>query len=241
MKKWEPEKHKSWGMPAEGFKGHVATDGSLLGTAGKWRACGWSVVQLDYDEDLGAVALVYGSMQAELEVQRTVKRAELTGFLCLLKKVLGPINVHVDNRRKIDGLCRGEGKCIDPKAGDADLWIKIWEELHLLMSRELLVEAEHVKTHRKKKDKKDISHFEKFVIDGNERADELAKAGAMLDEGFMAETRAKTVQQGREKKCMQPCSMRPAFTVWLRNGKIVRSSSRSQKKNGSSWIRKVRE
>ena len=40
-------------MPAEGFKGHVATDGSLLSTAGKWRACGWSVVQLDYDEELG--------------------------------------------------------------------------------------------------------------------------------------------------------------------------------------------
>ena len=36
MKKWESEKHKSWSMPAEGFKGHVATDGSLPGTAGKW-------------------------------------------------------------------------------------------------------------------------------------------------------------------------------------------------------------
>ena len=30
----ESEKHKSWGIPAEGFKNHVATDGSLLGTAG---------------------------------------------------------------------------------------------------------------------------------------------------------------------------------------------------------------
>ena len=35
MKKWEFEKHKNWGMPAEGFKGHVATDGSHLGKAGK--------------------------------------------------------------------------------------------------------------------------------------------------------------------------------------------------------------
>ena len=31
MKKWESEKHKNWGLPAEGFKDHVATDGSLLG------------------------------------------------------------------------------------------------------------------------------------------------------------------------------------------------------------------
>ena len=42
MKKWE--KNKSWGMPAEGFVGHVATDGFLLGTSGKWGACGWAVV-----------------------------------------------------------------------------------------------------------------------------------------------------------------------------------------------------
>ena len=38
--KWESEKHESWGMPVEGFKGHVATDGSLLGTAGKWLGSG---------------------------------------------------------------------------------------------------------------------------------------------------------------------------------------------------------
>ena len=56
MEKWESEKHKSWCIPAEGFKGHVATDDSLLGTAGKWEACGWSVVQLGYDEELGPSA-----------------------------------------------------------------------------------------------------------------------------------------------------------------------------------------
>ena len=38
-------------MPAEEFKGHVATDGSLLGTAGEWRACGLSVVELDFEEE----------------------------------------------------------------------------------------------------------------------------------------------------------------------------------------------
>ena len=44
-----------------------------------------------------------------------------------------------------------------------------------------------------------MSYFEKFVTVGNEKADELAKEGAMLDEGFMVETRAKTVQQEREE------------------------------------------
>ena len=45
-----------------------------------------------------------------------------------------------------------------------------------------------------------MSQFERFVADGNENADELAKEGAMLDEGgFMAKMRAKTVQQEREE------------------------------------------
>ena len=50
-----------------------------------------------------------------------------------------------------------------------------------------------------RKDKGDMSQFEKFVTDGNEKADGLAKAGAMLYEGSMAETRAKTAQQEREE------------------------------------------
>ena len=112
---------------------------------------------------------------------------------------MDPSKVHVDNKGIIDGLWRGERNCTDPKAGDADLWIKIWEQSHHLVSRDIVVEVEHVKAHRTKKGKKYVSHFEKFVTEGNEKVDELAKVGAMLDEGFMAEVRAKTVQQEREE------------------------------------------
>ena len=83
MKKWESEKHKNWGKPAEGFKGHVAADGSLLGATENWGACGWSVVQMDYDEELGPLHGMYGSMDAELEVQRTIKRGGADGLLFL--------------------------------------------------------------------------------------------------------------------------------------------------------------
>ena len=107
MRKWKSEKHKSWSMPAEGFKGHVATDGSLSGKTGKWGACGWAVVQLDYDEEMGPL---HGSIEAEFEVQRTIKRAELTAFLCLLRKVCGPTKVHVNNKGIIDGLQKGREK-----------------------------------------------------------------------------------------------------------------------------------
>ena len=61
------------------------------------------------------------------------------------------------------------------------------------------MEVEHVKAHRTKNGNKQMSHFEKFVTEGNEKADELAKTGAMLDEGFIAEARATTVQQEREE------------------------------------------
>ena len=42
---------------------------------------------------------MYGSMEAELEVQRTIKRAELTTFLCLLSKVCEPIRIRVDKQQ----------------------------------------------------------------------------------------------------------------------------------------------
>ena len=127
MRKWQSEKHKSWSMPVEGFKGHVATDGSLLGPAGKWGACGWSVVYLDCDEEMGPLHGMFGSMEAELEVQRTIKRAELTAFLCLLERVIGPIKVHVDNKGIIDGL-RKEKKSVSSQEREMPIYgLKIWK------------------------------------------------------------------------------------------------------------------
>ena len=57
--------------------------------------------------------------------------------------------------------------------GPVDLWITIWEAPHDLAERGILVEVEHVKAHRTKKEKTYLSHFEKFVTEGNEKADEL--------------------------------------------------------------------
>ena len=66
------------------------------------------MVQLVGDEEMGPVHGMCGSMEAEYEVQRTIKRAELTAFLCLLRRVCGPIKFHVDNKGIIDGLRNGE-------------------------------------------------------------------------------------------------------------------------------------
>ena len=99
----------------------------------------------------------------------------------------------------IDGLRKGEKECIKPRAGDADLWIKIWEELHESVERGISEEVAHVKAHRTKKEKENMTEIERFVTEGNEKADELAKAGAMLDEGFMAEVRLVTMKKEREE------------------------------------------
>ena len=157
--------------------------GRLL--AGKSRQVGsmWLGSGAFIDEEMGLLHGMYGSMEAELEVQRTIKRAELTAFLCLLMRVIGPVKVHVDNKGIIDGLWRGE-KENAPN-----------QELEMPMS----VEVEHVKAPRTKKDKKEMLHLEKFVTEGNEKADDLAEAGSMLDEGFMAEARGETLQQEREE------------------------------------------
>ena len=40
--------------------------------------------------------------------------------------------------------------------------------------------------------------FDRLVTEGNERADELARDGALLDGGDVAQIRASTVQQRRE-------------------------------------------
>ena len=94
---------------------------------------------------------------------------------------------------------RGKSKCFKLRAGDAFLWINNWEELRDPTERSILVEVEHVEAHRTKKEKKHVSQFERFVTESNGKADELAKAGAMPDEGFMAEARAETLHQEREE------------------------------------------
>ena len=93
-------------VPSEGSRIHVATDGSLLGVSSKSSACGRSVVQLDHDEEVGPMHGMHSTLDAELEVQRTIERAQLTVCLCLIRRISGPTKAHVDNKGIIDGLWR---------------------------------------------------------------------------------------------------------------------------------------
>ena len=57
---------------------------------------------------------------------------------------------------------------------DADLWILIWEELHRVHQEGILVEVEHVSAHRTKKEMQQMSLYEQFIAEGNEKADDPA-------------------------------------------------------------------
>ena len=88
--------------------------------------------------------------------------------------------------------------------------------------KRILMEVEHVKAHRTKKEKKEMSHFEKFVTEGNETADELAKAGALMDEGFICGRKGENSAAREREEVYAAFSTQPAFTVWWKNGKVVK-------------------
>ena len=102
---------------------------------------------------------------------------------------------------------------------------------HRLVGRTFcLEEIDKVKSkaHRSKKEKQPMPLFEKFVTEGREKADELAKDGAMFDGGEMAQTKVSTAQQKKTTgRSMRHCSTQLTFTVWWRHGTIAKSSSRN--------------
>ena len=75
-------------------------------------------------------------------------------------------------------------------------------------SRGTLLEVENVKAHRSKKEKQETT-----LLWNDLRTDQLAKDGAVLAAREMAQIRASTVLQKREKRFTQPCSVQLAVTV----------------------------
>ena len=68
QQRWVSKQHRNWGWP----------DGSLFGASGKWER-GCSGLQLN-DGNEGPMFGTCGTLQANLEVQRTIKRAKQTVF-----------------------------------------------------------------------------------------------------------------------------------------------------------------
>ena len=132
----------------------------------------------------------------------------------------------------IDGLRTGERECIKPKAGDADLWIKNWEELHRSgRTRYNVVEVEHVKAHHtaQRKIRKICRTLRSLSLLTKRRRMSWQKQEQCWTKDSWRKREQRQCSK-KEKRCMQLCSTQPAFTVWWRNGKTVKSSGRRAKR-----------
>ena len=122
---------------------------------------------------------------------------------------------------------------------EADLWIKIWEELHRLAARDTVVEVEHVKAHRTKKMMRKRFRTLSGLSLKNEKADELesrSSVGRRIYGGSESKDNAARKRRGVCRSAVR--SQLSPF--WWRTGKNVKSSSRSHRKSGISWNRKER-
>ena len=188
------------GSRMEGFRSHVAICGSVKGVSGKDAACGWAVVQLDCDTEEEPWLAIYGSILAELEVQRTIKSAEIWAFTMALAEPVGTSTIHTGNLGTWDGLRRGEEGCIGPKQKDADSWIFCRGELLMdCVKKNSDLDVKHVRAHRTGKEQKAMTVGEQSVRAGNEKADELAKDGPEMDGRAMAAAKAQTTKQLRKQ------------------------------------------
>ena len=79
---------------------------------------------------------MYGTLDAELEVQRTTKRASGPSGS------YRPYKFTLITRGSSVGERRGEMKSVGPQAKDADSWISIWKELNKYRSKEILIDVE---------------------------------------------------------------------------------------------------
>ena len=59
-------------------------------------------------------------------------------------------------------------KCIGPKAKDANLSILIGEEVRRILQEGSRLEVAHVKVYRSKKEKQNMTSFERFVAGGKD-------------------------------------------------------------------------
>ena len=162
------------------FQGSGYSDGSKLGTTLHGQV-GWSVAGM---EGLEPVLVAYGPLPTSLPVQRTIKRAELWGFLQLLRFAMPPIRALTDHLGIVQGLERGRLWCVAAGRPHADVWKLIWDKWEDLGKEEAGNQAIHCKAHRSKAQIQNLDRQGQEDAAGNGVADRWAKEGAGLDRGF---------------------------------------------------------
>ena len=122
-KKWKSEKFKLWSLPFESLQDHITIGASLKGIPGRHGAYGWSVVQLDHDGEAEPTHASVGVIEAGVDVQRAMKRADVTAFQMALRGFCPMATSHTDNICILSGLHRGEDDVYGPESQRNGLWI----------------------------------------------------------------------------------------------------------------------
>ena len=158
---------------------------------------------------MGSTHGMYGTWSANLEVERTIKKAELTAFLCLLTRIVGPTTAHVGNKRIIDGLRRGEMKCIDPTAKNVDVWILIGIRGAQSSSRKKTTGGRACRGASHKEQKNDMSLSER-VLSRKARKGWMKKQN--MERCWMKKALWRDqVPRTSAKGCTPPCKMQQAI------------------------------
>ena len=70
-----------------------------------------------------------GIISFSLEVQRTIKRAEIWSLDMALMKRCWPAEMFPDHRGVVRALNKGEVYCISASHKDANLWVLVWRKI----------------------------------------------------------------------------------------------------------------
>ena len=108
----------------------MAIDGSLRGVVGIFAACGWAVMQVDLGGGIEPWYGMCGIMPVELEVQRTLKRAEMWALLMALRRHEGLAEISTDKLGGVQAFWDGEVSCVFADHTGADLWVHVRDKTH---------------------------------------------------------------------------------------------------------------
>ena len=78
------EKHQSMGTPVEGVETMLPLTALCSGVSGRWSACGWAVVQLDHDQEMGTNAWDVWNLGCSARDTAHLQEARVDSFLVSL-------------------------------------------------------------------------------------------------------------------------------------------------------------
>ena len=108
---------------------------------------------------------IYGTMPAELRVQRRTKRSELLAFTMVLASLVGLSTIHTDNMGIIV-CCGGEKNDALDRSRRMRIFMDAnWELLTECAEKDWNLDVKQVKAHRTEKEKNAMTQMQEFVID----------------------------------------------------------------------------